>query len=73
MKKKAENLGSNQDSSLDDFKILRVIGKGAYGKVFLVKHRGDDKTLYAMKAMRKDRIIENGVLEKTMNEIKIMQ
>lgn len=48
----------------EDFEILRVIGKGAFGKVFQVRmkdgsgmERGDG--IYAMKVMRKDTIIKN--------------
>lgn len=48
-----------------DFDILRVVGKGAFGKVFLVRKKGDCKGngpnndgIYAMKVMRKDTIIK---------------
>ncbi|KIY92510.1 hypothetical protein MNEG_15452 [Monoraphidium neglectum] len=40
-----------------DFEILRVVGQGAFGKVFQVRHRGTG-ALYAMKVMRKERILE---------------
>lgn len=45
--------------SMDDFKILKVLGKGAYGKVFQVRKvrgPGGGGTVYAMKAMDKSRI-----------------
>lgn len=44
--------------SMDDFKILKVLGKGAYGKVFQVrKVKGPGSAqIYAMKAMDKSRI-----------------
>jgi len=35
-----------------------MIGKGTFGKVFLVEQRGTGK-LYALKSVRKDMIIEN--------------
>jgi serine/threonine protein kinase len=35
-----------------------LIGKGTFGKVFLVEHQTTGK-LYAMKAIRKDAILEN--------------
>lgn len=54
-----------------DFEILRVIGQGAFGKVFQVRkkgnhehdgeedgHNGDGDGIYAMKVMRKDTIIK---------------
>ncbi|CAN0200233.1 unnamed protein product, partial [Ectocarpus sp. 12 AP-2014] len=42
---------------LDSFKIVRVIGKGSFGKVFLVREKvaGD---IYAMKVLRKDNVIK---------------
>jgi hypothetical protein len=38
--------------SLEDFDLLKVIGKGAYGKVFLVRKRATSK-LFAMKVLKK--------------------
>ena len=35
------------------YEVVRTLGSGNYGTVFLVKHRGDDK-LYAMKEFRMD-------------------
>jgi serine/threonine protein kinase len=40
----------------ESFKILKVIGRGSFGKVFLVKKR-DTKELYAMKVLRKENVI----------------
>ncbi|KAL3513247.1 hypothetical protein ACH5RR_025964 [Cinchona calisaya] len=48
-----------------DFEILRVVGKGAFGKVFQVRMKGVNGILssgdgiFAMKVMRKDTIIKN--------------
>eukprot|EP00899_Mesostigma_viride_P016518 jgi/Mesvir1/24868/Mv22101-RA.1 len=41
----------------DDFELLRVVGQGAFGKVFAVVDRTNQQ-VYAMKVMRKDRILE---------------
>ena len=43
--------------SLNDFEIKKVIGRGSFGKVFLVQKIGDNE-VYAMKSLRKDVIIE---------------
>lgn len=40
-----------------DFEILKVVGQGAFGKVFQVRQRGTGK-VYAMKVMRKERILQ---------------
>jgi p70 ribosomal S6 kinase len=42
---------------LDDFEILKLVGQGAFGKVFQVKKKGTSE-IYAMKVMRKDKILE---------------
>ncbi|KAF8056117.1 ATPK2 [Scenedesmus sp. PABB004] len=40
-----------------DFEILRVVGQGAFGKVFQVRARSSGR-VYAMKVMRKARILQ---------------
>ncbi|KAF3663633.1 Serine/threonine-protein kinase AtPK1/AtPK6 [Capsicum annuum] len=42
---------------LDDFKVLKVVGQGAFGKVYQVRKIGTSEIL-AMKVMRKDKILE---------------
>jgi serine/threonine protein kinase len=37
---------------LDDYAMLSVIGKGAYAKVVLVRHKNTGQ-LYALKSMKK--------------------
>lgn len=43
--------------SLDDFEILNILGKGAFGKVYLTRMKENSK-LYAIKTIRKDVVIE---------------
>ena len=43
--------------SLADFKMLVVLGKGTFGKVFLAEFN-KNKKLYAIKVIRKDILIE---------------
>ena len=40
---------------MESFELIKVLGIGAYGKVFMVK-KIDDGMLYAMKVIKKDRI-----------------
>jgi serine/threonine protein kinase len=50
---------SKNDASLEDFKILKMIGKGTFGKVYLVEQKNQPGKLFAMKCIRKDIILEN--------------
>lgn len=43
--------------TLADFKMLVVLGKGTFGKVFLAEF-AQNKKLYAIKVIRKDILIE---------------
>lgn len=42
---------------LQDFEIMRIVGQGAFGKVFQVRHKKSN-AVYALKVMRKDRILQ---------------
>lgn len=53
--------------SLDDFKLLKVIGRGSFGKVYLVRKK-DDGLPYAMKILRKDQLIKKNLLVKTQGK-----
>jgi len=46
------------DIKFDDFKILMVLGRGAFGKVFLAELTKANKSLYAVKSIRKDILID---------------
>lgn len=59
-------------TSLTDFTIKKMIGKGTFGKVFLVEHSTTKKT-YAMKVIRKDIILENEQMENIQLEKDILR
>ena len=48
--------------NLDDFDIINILGKGAFGKVYLTRLK-INKKLYAVKTIRKDVIIETDQIE----------
>jgi p70 ribosomal S6 kinase len=48
---------ANQKVGPADFELLRVVGQGAFGKVFQVRKK-DTGVIYAMKVMKKQRIVE---------------
>lgn len=47
---------SSDSVNLDDFIIVKVIGRGSFGKVYLVRKKDDNK-YFAMKTLKKDQII----------------
>ena len=64
-------LGKPKELTLESFKIITVLGKGTFGKVYLTELI-DDKSLYAIKAIRKDVLIETEQVESTKQERDIL-
>ena len=59
---------------IEDFDLLKVLGKGSFGKVVLCKRKGDPAgTLYAMKTLRKAALIKRNQLLHTATERNILQ
>lgn len=56
----------------NSFEILKPIGKGYFGRVFLVEKK-DNKQLYALKVISKMDIIKRNFFENLKNEKKIME
>ena len=54
-----------------DFEIVKVIGRGSVGKIVLVKYN-KDKKYYAMKEMRKDQVISEGLTDNILVEKNIL-
>ena len=63
---------TNNKLTINDFSIIKVIGKGSYGKVLLVKKNDDDK-VYAMKVLKKKAMIKRNQVEHIKAERKIME
>lgn len=56
----------------EDFELLKVIGKGSFGKVMQVKKK-DDGQIYAMKVLRKEAIVARKQVDHTRAEKAILQ
>ncbi len=54
-------------TSMKDFYVQSVIGKGTYAKVVLVRHLKDNQ-LYAMKILKKKYIVEKNQEKHIMTE-----
>ena len=61
----------NEDISLEDFAIKKVIDKGSFGKVFLVENMKNGK-VYAMKRLNKDVVLQKNQVENIKVEKEIL-
>jgi len=71
-KKEYQNKQFTHKVTLNDFKILKTLGKGAFGKVLLV-HNEELNKYFAMKILKKDFIKKNKQIAHTKVERKILE
>jgi len=57
---------------LSDFQIIKVLGRGSYGKVCLVEYK-PRKEVYAMKGLKKDVLIDQDQIKNVILEKKILE
>jgi serine/threonine protein kinase len=68
------NRYNTQPLTIDDFELLKVLGKGSFGKVMLVKKKDDpSENLYALKTLRKAALVKRNQLAHTATERTILQ
>jgi hypothetical protein len=70
-KPKFNNSSTDLQLGLNSFEYIKVIGRGTFGKVILVKNKIDD-TLFAMKGIRKLHILKTKNLDNLKNERRIL-
>ncbi|KAA0146570.1 hypothetical protein FNF27_07664 [Cafeteria roenbergensis] len=59
-------------ASLDDFELLKTVGKGSFGKVVQVRHRETGR-IYAMKILKKEMVLKRKQFEHTLAERRILE
>lgn len=69
---KLYELKSSQEYKKDDFQMLRTLGMGAFGRVFLARMIKTDK-YYAVKVLEKSRVVKSKQVKHALNEKRILQ
>ena len=65
--------GIQRNYMLDDFHIVRKIGKGGFATVFLVRMKSSNKKYFALKAIKKADVIKMKQEKQVMNEKNILK
>ena len=63
---------TNNKLTIEDFTIIKVVGKGSYGKVLLVK-KNEEETIYAMKIMKKLSMVKKNQVDHIKTERRILE
>jgi len=59
--------------NLDSFTIMKVLGKGAFGKVMLVYKKEDVRTLYALKTLQKKKMLQTSQIAHVHTERMVLE
>jgi len=71
--KKNKRFNKEEDIvKFEDFKMIMVLGRGTFGKVFLAELPGKGDQKYAIKSIRKDVLIQMDQVDSTILEKEIM-
>lgn len=65
------SLGKENEATLGDFNIIAILGSGAFGKVYKVKHKVSEKE-FALKVVTKNMIRKYKMEKQIENEVRIM-
>jgi len=58
--------------TMEDFELLKVLGRGAFGKVVLCREKAS-RTMYAMKILKKSAVFQGKEMEHTLTENRVLQ
>lgn len=58
--------------TVDDFDLLKVVGKGSFGKVMQVRKK-DTGNIYAMKVLKKEQLVKRKQVAHTQTERKVLE
>lgn len=58
--------------TMEDFELLKVLGRGAFGKVVLCREK-TTRTMYAMKILKKSVVFQKNEVDHTLTENRVLQ
>merc|ERR1711874_183364 len=58
--------------TMEDFELLKVLGRGAFGKVVLCREKAT-RTMYAMKILKKSAVFDKNEVAHTLTENRVLQ
>ena len=61
-----------ESATLENFKIIKILGRGEYGKIFLVRYN-DTNQYYAMKSIKKDYLEDQNEINSLLIDKQIIQ
>lgn len=64
----SNNLLNQQKISKDDFELLKVIGRGSFGKVYMAKKHDRPNEVFAVKVLDKSVLVKRNLLIKTQGK-----
>ena len=67
----AATKGKGQVISIDDFDLIRVIGRGSYAKVLMVELK-KTRRIYAMKVIKKEQVLKTSEPHYSIRERRIL-
>ncbi|CAD6957887.1 unnamed protein product [Tilletia controversa] len=70
--KKKSRTSPKKKATVDDFEMIRVLGKGCAGKVLLVRHH-ETSRLFAMKSIHKRHVLAHQELQHTLTEQAVLK
>ncbi|KAI9137632.1 kinase-like domain-containing protein [Paraphysoderma sedebokerense] len=62
---------TTKNTTIDDFDLLKVIGKGSFGKVMQVRKK-DTGRIYALKILKKSQVVSRDEVEHTLSERNVL-
>jgi len=69
---KSSNLVKNKRLTINDFDLIRVLGRGSFGKVYLVQKKSSRK-YFALKTLKKEEIVQRGHIDNALTEKNVLQ